>query len=351
MKKWNGIIMLILCTVIFAGCTKESQKPDQKAQAESVQEQQTETEEQKAESDEEDRTDINIAALKGPTAMGMVKVMEDAGNGEAMNNYQFQIFGMADEISAGLAKGEIDIAAIPCNLASVLYNNTKGKVKVAGINTLSVLYILETGDEIQTVEDLRGKTIYSTGLGTTPQYTLNYLLKANGIDPEKDVTIEYKSEATEVAALLSQTEDAIAMLPQPYVTTVMMNNDKARIALDIGKEWGEVNDDESNVVTGVVVVRRDFLEKNPEAVKAFMKEYEASTTFVNDHVPEAAQLIEKFDIFKAGIAKKAIPYCNITLIQGEEMKEKVNGYLDVLFQENPKSIGGALPEDDFYYIE
>ena len=351
MKKWNGIIMLILCTVIFAGCTKESQKPDQKAQAESVQEQQTETEEQKAESDEEDRTDINIAALKGPTAMGMVKVMEDAGNGEAMNNYQFQIFGMADEISAGLAKGEIDIAAIPCNLASVLYNNTKGKVKVAGINTLSVLYILETGDEIQTVEDLRGKTIYSTGLGTTPQYTLNYLLKANGIDPEKDVTIEYKSEATEVAALLSQTEDAIAMLPQPYVTTVMMNNDKARIALDIGKEWGEVNDDESNVVTGVVVVRRDFLEKNPEAVKAFMKEYEASTTFVDDHVPEAAQLIEKFDIFKAGIAKKAIPYCNITLIQGEEMKEKVNGYLDVLFQENPKSIGGALPEDDFYYIE
>lgn len=351
MKKWNGIIMLILCTVIFAGCTKESQKPDQKDQAESVQEQQTETEEQKAESDEEDRTDINIAALKGPTAMGMVKVMEDAGNGEAMNNYQFQIFGMADEISAGLAKGEIDIAAIPCNLASVLYNNTKGKVKVAGINTLSVLYILETGDEIQTVEDLRGKTIYSTGLGTTPQYTLNYLLKANGIDPEKDVTIEYKSEATEVAALLSQTEDAIAMLPQPYVTTVMMNNDKARIALDIGKEWGEVNDDESNVVTGVVVVRRDFLEKNPEAVKAFMKEYEASTTFVDDHVPEAAQLIEKFDIFKAAVAKKAIPYCNITLIQGEEMKGKVNGYLDVLFQENPKSIGGALPEDDFYYIE
>lgn len=351
MKKWNGIIMLILCTVIFAGCTKESQKPDQKDQAESVQEQQTETEEQKAESDKEERIDINIAALKGPTAMGMVKVMEDAGNGEAMNNYQFQIFGMADEISAGLAKGEIDIAAIPCNLASVLYNNTKGKVKVAGINTLSVLYILETGDEIQTVEDLRGKTIYSTGLGTTPQYTLNYLLKANGIDPEKDVTIEYKSEATEVAALLSQTEDAIAMLPQPYVTTVMMKNDKARIALDIGKEWGEVNDDESNVVTGVVVVRSDFLEKNPEAVKAFMKEYEASTTFVNDHVPEAAQLIEKFDIFKAGIAKKAIPYCNITLIQGEEMKEKVNGYLDVLFQENPKSIGGALPEDDFYYIE
>lgn len=343
--------MLILCTVIFAGCTKESQKPDQKDQAESVQEQQTETEEQKAESDEEDRTDINIAALKGPTAMGMVKVMEYAGNGEAMNNYQFQIFGMADEISAGLAKGEIDIAAIPCNLASVLYNNTKGKVKVAGINTLSVLYILETGDEIQTVEDLRGKTIYSTGLGTTPQYTLNYLLKANGIDPEKDVTIEYKSEATEVAALLSQTEDAIAMLPQPYVTTVMMNNDKARIALDIGKEWGEVNDDESNVVTGVVVVRRDFLEKNPEAVKAFMKEYEASTTFVDDHVPEAAQLIEKFDIFKAAVAKKAIPYCNITLIQGEEMKGKVNGYLDVLFQENPKSIGGALPEDDFYYIE
>ncbi len=296
------------------------------------------------------KMDINIAALKGPTAMGMISVMEDAESGNTASNYHFSIYGTADEISTGLAKGEIDIAAIPCNLASVLYNNTQGKVKLAGINTLGVLYIIETGDSIHTIEDLRGKTIYSTGLGTTPQYTLNYLLISNGIDPEKDVTIEYKSEPTEVAALLSQSEDAVAMLPQPYVTTVMMNNDKVRIALDTTKEWEAISTDGSSVVTGTVVVRSEFLEQNQEVFDAFMEEYSKSTDFVNSNVDEAAALIEKFDIFKAAVAKKAIPYCNITLIQGEEMKEKVSGYLNVLYSQNPKSVGGELPKDDFYYI-
>ncbi|NLK28062.1 MAG: ABC transporter substrate-binding protein [Clostridiales bacterium] len=326
MKKLKGLLFLVLCiSLLVAGCSQNSSK-------------------------KETKIDINIAALKGPTAMGMISVMEDAEAGNTANNYNFDIFGAADEISTGLAKGEIDIAAVPCNLASVLYNNTQGKIKLAGINTLGVLYIVETGDSIQTIEDLRGKTIYSTGLGTTPQYTLNYLLSSNGIDPDKDVTIEYKSEATEVAALLSQSEDAIAMLPQPYVTTVMMNNDKVRIALDTTKEWEAISTDGSSVVTGTVVVRSEFLEKNPKAFDAFMEEYSKSAEFVNSNVEEAAALIEKFDIFKAAVAKKAIPYCNITLIQGEEMKEKVSGYLNVLYKQNPKSIGGELPKDDFYYI-
>ena len=326
MKKLKGLLFLVLCiSLLVAGCSQNSSK-------------------------KETKIDINIAALKGPTAMGMISVMEDAEAGNTANNYNFDIFGAADEISTGLAKGEIDIAAVPCNLASVLYNNTQGKIKLAGINTLGVLYIVETGDSIQTIEDLRGKTIYSTGLGTTPQYTLNYLLSSNGIDPDKDVTIEYKSEATEVAALLSQSEDAIAMLPQPYVTTVMMNNDKVRIALDTTKEWEAISTDGISVVTGTVVVRSEFLEKNPKAFDAFMEEYSKSAEFVNSNVEEAAALIEKFDIFKATVAKKAIPYCNITLIQGEEMKEKVSGYLNVLYKQNPKSIGGELPKDDFYYI-
>ena len=326
MKKLKGLLFLVLCiSLLVAGCSQNSSK-------------------------KETKIDINIAALKGPTAMGMISVMEDAEAGNTANNYNFDIFGAADEISTGLAKGEIDIAAVPCNLASVLYNNTQGKIKLAGINTLGVLYIVETGDSIQTIEDLRGKTIYSTGLGTTPQYTLNYLLSSNGIDPDKDVTIEYKSEATEVAALLSQSEDAIAMLPQPYVTTVMMNNDKVQIALDTTKEWEAISTDGSSVVTGTVVVRSEFLEKNPKAFDAFMEEYSKSAEFVNSNVEEAAALIEKFDIFKAAVAKKAIPYCNITLIQGEEMKEKVSGYLNVLYKQNPKSIGGELPKDDFYYI-
>jgi NitT/TauT family transport system substrate-binding protein len=296
------------------------------------------------------KTDINIAALKGPTAIGMVKVMEDTTTGATANNYNFTIAGTADEISIGLVKGDFDVAAVPCNLAAVLYNKTQGKIKLAGINTLGVLYIVETGDNIKKVEDLKGKTIYSTGLGTTPQYTLNYLLSAYGIDPEKDVTIEYKTEATEVAAMLSEADDAVAMLPQPYVTTVMMNNDKVKVALDVAKEWEAVSEDGSSVVTGVVVARSEFIDNNKEAFDAFLTEYSASAEYVNTNIDEASVLVEKFDIFKAAVIKKALPYCNITLLRGEDMKTKVTGYLTALYNQNPQAVGGTLPADDFYYM-
>ena len=297
-----------------------------------------------------EKENINIAALKGPTAIGMAKIMQDGKEGTAANNYNFTIAGAADEISAGLLSGDIHIAAVPCNLASVLFNKTNGGIKVAGINTLGVLYIVETGDQIKSVADLKGKTIYSTGKGTTPEFTLNYLLKAAGIDPSNDVSIEYKSEATEVAAILSESENAIAMLPQPYVTTVMMQNDKLRIALDVTKEWEELSDNGSSVVTGVVVVKSDFLEENKTAVDAFLEEYETSVAFVNENLEEASDIVESFDIVKAAVAKKAIPYCNITLIEGEEMKEKISGYLNVLHEQAPNSVGGNLPTDEFYYM-
>lgn len=301
------------------------------------------------EDETKERITINIAALKGPTGIGMVKLMEDAEAGLTANDYNFTVAGEADVISTGLIKGEFDIAAVPCNLASVLYNKTQGKIRLAGINTLGVLYILETGNAINTVEDLRGKTIYSTGLGTTPQYTLNYLLNLYGIDPEKDLTIEYKTESTEVAAMLENADDAVAMLPQPYVTTVLMNNEKARIALDIDKEWKAQNNG-NGVVTGVVVVRSDFLNGNTKAVEEFLKEYEQSTEYVNSETDKAAELVEKFGLFKAAVAKKAIPYCNITLIRGSRMREMTETYLEVLYGQNPNAVGGAMPADDFYYI-
>ena len=295
-----------------------------------------------------EKQEISIAALKGPTAIGMVQLMDEAQQGNTANTYQFTIAGAADELTAGISNGDIKIAAIPCNLAANLYNKTNGAITLAGINTLGVLYIVETGENIQTVADLKGKTIYSTGKGTTPEYTLRELLLSAGLDPDTDVTIEFKSEATEVAALLSESDDAIAMLPQPYVTTVMMNNDKVRIALDVTKEWEALNSD-STVVTGVVVVNTEFLKENKEAVDAFLEEYRTSTAYAVNQVEDCAALVEKFDIFKAAVAKKAIPYCNIVLIEGEEMKQKAEAYLSVLYAQNPKIIGGAMPNDDFYY--
>lgn len=353
MKKLKVVLLMLLCMVMLSACAKDNKDTsDQKttvtpeATVATTAPQATATPAATTAS----KIDINIAALKGPTAIGMVKVMEDATAGTTAGNYNFTVAGTADEISAGLVKGEFDVAAVPCNLASVLYNKTKGQIKIAGINTLGVLYIIETGDTIKTVEDLKGKTIYTTGKGTTPQYTLNYLLTSHGIDPVKDVTIEYKTEPTEVASILETSTDAIAMLPQPYVTAVMMQNPKLKIALNVADEWDAVSKDGSSVVTGVVVVKSDFLEKNKEAFDAFMKEYTDSAAYVNANVDEAAALVEKAGIFKAGPMKKAIPNCNITLIQGEDMKQKVSGYLKVLFNQEPKSVGGKLPDDNFYYL-
>lgn len=291
-------------------------------------------------------TEINIGCMKGPTAIGMIKLLSDSDNGKTQNTYHYTIAGTADELSAALIQGDMDIAAVPCNLASVLYNKTDGEILTVSINTLGVLYIVEDGETIQSVADLRGKTIYSTGQGTTPEYTLRYLLTTNGLDPDTDVTIEYKSEAAEVVATLTENPEAVAMLPQPYVTAAMSNNENLRIALDVTKEWEASA--EGTVVTGVLVTRKSFIEENKEAFAAFLEEYEASTLYAKESIEETAQLLEDFDIFKAAIAKKAIPYCNVTYITGEEMKTKAAAYLQVLYAQNPNAVGGSVQEGMFW---
>lgn len=325
---------LLLSSVIFVGCSSSTNSGKSADNNESPVE----------------KVNINIGSLKGPTTMGMVKLMEDSEKGETDNNYIVNMTGTADEIVTSMVKGEIDVAAVPCNLASVLYNKMDGEVKVAAINTLGVLYIVENGNEINSIEDLKGKTLYTTGKGTTPEYILNYILSENGLDIEKDLTVEYKSEATEVAALLAEDTNAIAMLPQPFVTTAQAKNDKLRVALDMTEEWNKVQGNKgSALVTGVVIARKEFIEKNQQAFDKFLKDYKTSTEFVNSDVNSAAGMIEKYGIVPATVAEKAIPLCNITFIDGNEMKEKTQGYLEVLFDQNPAAVGGKLPGDDFYY--
>ena len=214
-----------------------------------------------------EETAVRVMALKGPTAMGMVQLMDTAEAGPVGGNaYEFTIAASADEVTPRLVQGDADIAAVPANLASVLYNNTEGKIQVLAVNTLGVLYIVESGDTVQTAADLKGKTIYASGKGSTPEYALNYILSSNGIDPEKDVTIEWKSEHSECVAALSSGEGGIAMLPQPFVTTAQAKNDSIRIALDLTKEWDALQagaETSSALITGVVVVRADFAAENP----------------------------------------------------------------------------------------
>lgn len=339
MKKKITAILLAAAMMVtaFAGCGK----------AEKETENPKETREEVAEKTEKAPIDVDIMALKGPTAMGLVEMMENS-------DYNFSIVASVDEVSPKLLQGETDIAAIPANLASVLYNKTEGEIQVLAINTLGVLYIVENGETIQSAADLKGKTIYASGKGATPEYALNYILSSNGINPETDVTIEWKSEHSECVAALASQENSVAMLPQPFVTTAQAKNSQIRTALDLTKEWDALQKDgeqKSSMITGVVVARKEFAEKNPEEIQEFLNEYHTSVDYVNENVKDAAQLIEKYDIVPAAVAEKALPACNIVCIDGEEMKEKLSGYLEVLNAQNPQAVGGEIPENDFYYIQ
>lgn len=294
-------------------------------------------------------TPIRVGALKGPTAMGMVQMME--GKADA---YEFTLAAAPDEIVPLLVKGELDIAAVPANLGSVLYNNTQGGVKALAINTLGVLYIVERGDTVHSVADLKGRTLVTAGKGSTPEYALNYILRGNGLDPEADLTIEFKSEHAECLAAMLQDESVVAMLPQPFATVAQAKAEDMRVALDLTAEWDALQagaEAPSAMVTGIAVARTAFVEENPEAVARFLADYAESVKFAQEDVEGAAKLIGQFDIFEAGPAQKALPFCNIVFIDGDALKTKLGGYLAALMDQDPAAVGGALPGDDFYYAK
>lgn len=304
--------------------------------------------------DKHDTTPIKIAVLKGPTSMGMVKMMKASEEGTLDgHDYAFTLCSAVDEVSPMVIQGSVDMAAIPANMASVIYNKTEGGVKVVAVNTLGVLYIVENGDTVRSVSDLRGKTIYAAGQGATPEYALSYILENNGLTVGEDVNVEWKSEHAECLSALAENEDGIALLPQPFVTVAQSKNTTLRVALNLTEEWDKLQKDEKNpsmMITGVLVVQQSFADEHPEAVDDFLKHYNQSVDFTNNSAAEAAQLIDEYDIVPAAVAEKAIPDCNIVCITGKEMKAALSGYLKVLYDKNPQATGGAIPGDDFYYI-
>lgn len=292
---------------------------------------------------------VRIAGLKGPTTMGLVNLLDMEQQGTAALDYDLQLYGTADEIVPGLIKGELDMAAIPANLAAALYQKTKGGIQVMAVNTLGVLYVVEKGDTVHSMADLAGRTILSTGKGTTPEYLLRYLLEKNGLDPDKDVKIQYCSEATEVTAQMAAAQkDAIAVLPQPYVTAAGMKDPSLRVALDLTAEWDKVSD--SQLVTGVTVVRTQYAQEHPDVVEAFLQEYAQSVRTANTDLDRTAALCEQQGVVaKATIAKKALPACNIVCRTGDEMQKDVSAYLSVLCAADPAAVGGKLPDEGFYW--
>lgn len=293
-------------------------------------------------SKKQDDTEIRIAALKGPTGMGMVKLADK----QNYPNYTVSIEASPDALNPRIISGEVDVAAVPVNLASVLYNKLDGDISVLAVSTLGVLYVVEAGSEVNSVADLAGKTVYATGQGATPEYILNYLLDKNGV--AGSVEVNYVGEHAALATMLANGSAEIGMLPEPNVTSTLAGNDDLRIALNLTEEWNKVCSTE--FVQGVVIARKSFVNEHPEAIEQFLREYEKSSAFVNENIYEAAKLIVDAGILgNVEIAKKAIPNCNISFSKGEAMHKAVEGMLTVLFEANPKSIGGKLPDKDFYY--
>ena len=345
LKKNMALLLALVLTLSLAGCGGKTAAPDADADPDGVEEPLPPEGEGAFEP-----AAYSIAALKGPTAMGLVKLMDDVDSGAAAyrNDYEFTLAASADEVTPALIKGGLDMACVPANLASVLYNKTEGGIVTLGVNTLGVIYIVENGNAVQSMADLKGKTIVAAGKGSTPEYALRYLLTENGIDPDTDVTIDWKSEHSECVAALASGAATIALLPQPFVTVAQGKIDGLRVALDLTEEWDAL-DNGSALLTGVVVARRAVVEENRAAVDSFLEDYAASVAWVKANTADAARLIGGLGIVDAAVAEKALPYCNIVCIAGEEMREKLSGYLQVLFDADPASVGGKLPGDDFYY--
>ncbi len=294
---------------------------------------------------------MEIASLTGPTTIGLAGILASVADATAGEDYSVQVYGTPDEVVPLLVQGKVDAALIPANLAAVVYSKTAGTdaaIQVAAVNTLGVLQVVESGDSVHSIADLAGHAVYSTGKGASPEYVLNYLLAANGLTAGDDVTVEYLAEATEVAAAVTATPGAIGVLPQPYVTVLESVDPTVRTALDLTDEWAAVTPG-SQLVTGVLVVRAAFAAQHPDAVATFLAEYQASTAWVNDSPTEAAPYIVAAGIVPSeDLAVAAIPACHVTYVAGAELPPLLGGYLQVLFDADPASVGGAMPGNDFY---
>ncbi len=331
-------VVIIIAALIFnlAACSKPSNIEGNSAADENVA--------------SAEKASISIGALNGPTGMGMVKLMRDAEENEAALDYDFTLLSSSDEMVGKIISGEVDVAAVPTNLAMVLYNKTEGQIQLAAVNTLGVLYLLENGSSVQNIQDLRDRTVYSSGKGAMPDFVFQYLLKENQLQQDKDVMVDFKLQHAELAAALSAGDVELALLPQPHVTTAMMKNPDIRIALDITEEWRNAANNTGELAMGAIIVQREFAENNKEALDAFLEEYKASVDFVNDNMEEAGELIAKYGILpNAAVAKNAIPYSNIVYIDAEEAKGFLEELYQVLYSFEPKAIGGRLSDEGFYY--
>ena len=334
MKHIKSVVSLLLAVALaftLAGCgTKEEPAAD--------------------DSDELTPAEVNLYVLSGPTGIGAMNLWAAADAGETANTYHITMPGANDEVVAALSNGQADIAAVATNLAATLYNKTDGGVTVLAVNTLGVLSLLGNGGEAASIADLVGRTIYAPGQGANPEYILRYVLRGNGLDPDRDVTLRFVGEGSELLTVWQTDPEAVILAPQPVATSILMQNENARTLFDMTEEWDKVSGGESTLMMGCVIVRNAFLQEHPDAVTLFLQEYAASIEKAQSDAAGTAALCEQYGLIpKAALAEKALPYCGLTFVTGAEMKAGLSGYLQVIFDADPRSVGGAMPDDGFYY--
>jgi len=322
-----GGLMAVCALVLCCACSQQAASSSSSA-AEPAPTQQKQT--------------VNVMALNGPTGIGMAKLSQD-------DAYNVRFVGATDEVVSAISSGSVEIAAIPTNLAAALYNKTQGGVELVAVDTYGTLYLLENGNSIASLEDLAGKHVYATGAGANPQFILEHLLSLAGLEAGTSVEVEYLPEHSELAALAANGEAGVALLPEPFVSVAQAKGSQdLRVALDMGAEWKARTG--SDLAMGCVIVRKEFAEQHPEAVEQFVKDLGTSVEFANADVDGAAQLCADLGILpNANVAKSAIPKCSLVCVTGQEAQKAVDGYLKVLYDAKPQSVGGALPAQDFYY--
>lgn len=336
MKNWSktltaALLTLALC-VSLIGCGAASDKNEPTA-------------------DLDASLPINVMVLNGTTGFGMAKLISDSANETYEGlNYNFSVESDASNITAALINGTADIAALPTNAASVLYNKTKGEIQLLALNTLGVLYLVADGSHtVNSFADLKGQTIYAPA--QNPSFIFSYLCQANGLTVGEDVFIDNSyAQPADLRTAVAAGEVALAVLPEPMVTIAKSGNDQLVTALDLTEEWDKVSQ-ASSLVQGCLVVRREFAENHPNEVAAFLQEYEQSIAYLTEDGADVAGVIESSGVFaKGAVAAKALPNCNLCFITGKDMKAPMNNFLSIMLDTQPASIGGAVPADDFYYV-
>ena len=295
---------------------------------------------------------IHIAAMNGPTLMGLGHLY-NAENGKADSKYTFTKEGTPDAVVAGLANKTFDAACLPANTAAIVFNTDSIDIQVAAISMLGVLYVVQKAGTpvIANLADLSGQTVYLTSQGSTPDVAFRYLLAQNNIN---NVKLEFETEGSIIAAGIKTANSKYdyALLPQPAATVASSGPGAATEAIHLSGEWKKFHP-ESDIITAVLVVRTAYIKNNRAAFEKFLEDYRKSVEFVTDarNLDISAGYVVDMGIVPAlPLAKAALLKCGITFIRAEEMRTSLSQFYQVLYDQNPRSIGGKIPSQKFYYM-